>query len=891
MIALVVLSISVPSSIFYYVSKGLLVDQVDQYLNAELAKYSYDINGWLYTQAQAVVIIGDIVQKEYEKQDITKEFLHSYRSNGNISDIYIGFSDGSFLSAIGWQPEEGYDPRNRPWYQEVMQSGKLNISNVYFDFTSQQYAVAIGIPLKDKNGKTIGVLSEDILLDTLYDKIKEIQLKNLGYAYLMDTEGKIIVHKDQSLIGEDFNELIKNGIVFDSEIKAGKGKYTYQGETRLVVYDSLKNTHWRLVLVVKESQVYKPLYRLLLIYLVTIIIALIVASIVLKIFNGNIVRRLKMLSDASLALSKGNFDTEIADLGKDEVGEVSKAFERMKTEIKEKIDELDSSRVKYEELIENTVDVIFSIDREGYLITANSGFFDTFGTSKEVLGKEKFKEIVNATELGNILLLLIDEVIQKKQQLNHEIDDIENRYFNVTISPIFDKRIETVKGATVILHDSSDIKQYRNNLEWVSHHDVLTQLPNRFKLMEDMDSILWKANMNQSSLAVVLIDLDDFKSINDTLGYLSGDIILKRVAEILQDKFISYRIGADEFAVVVDAYSNHLELQNKVEEISKLLHYQFELELNTVYLSATLGVVVYPQDFSDIHEMMIHMDAALNYAKKNKKSAIQYYENFISRELEDRVILEKGLRRALDSREFVLFYQPIMDCRTGKIKGMEALIRWQRKDGRLISPGEFMPVAENMSIIHEIGIWVIKQAILDLKKLQTKGNKDFTMAINLSANQIKMPDFCEKVIEIITTEGVDPQFIEFEITESVLIESMELARKQFQKLIDFGAKISLDDFGTGFSSLNYIQYFPFDILKIDKSFIGYINEDTIGKSLVKHIIEIAHSRNMKIVAEGVETELQQTYLLERECDYIQGYLFSKPLSLEDFYHFIQKQEK
>jgi len=672
---------------------------------------------------------------------------------------------------------------------------------------------------------------------------------------------------------------------------SGTGIYIYNGERKIVTYDALMDTKWILALTVDEEQVYKPLYQLLWIYIIIVVAAVIVAIFMSGILNRNIIRRLKLLSNASILLSQGEFDTEVECDGKDEIGDVSKAFNRMKSEIKETISELNASRMNYEELIENTADAIYSVNASGYLITANTVFLEMFSIDRNAVGNELFDDLVQQSQLGSILVVLGKEIIEEKHLICRKIDNIENRYYTVTLSPILDKNCDVVKGVTAILHDTSEQEHSRSHLEWISHHDSLTQLPNRFKLMEDMDSIILKAKTSGKSFAVLFIDLDYFKSINDTLGYLAGDFVLKRVGKMLQDKYMSYRIGADEFVLIIDEYESPAHLVDQIDQLSEMMNHSFELDLNTVYNSATIGVVIYPYDFKDMNEMMIRGDATLNYGKKNGRAEVQFYDYSISENLEQKVRLEKGLRKALDNKEFILFYQPIMDNASQTVKGFEALIRWKKKDGTIISPGQFMPIAENMVLIHDIGLWVIEQALYDLKEFESRSKQDLTMAVNLSVNQIKPLDFCDKVIEIINKSGVDPHHIEFEITETVLIESLDLIKMQFEKLTCLGIKISLDDFGTGYSSLNYIQNFPFHILKIDKSFIDYIREETTARSLVEYIIDIAHGLDMEIVAEGVENELQKNYLFEKNCDYMQGYFYSKPIPAEEVYQFISKHSR
>lgn len=889
-IGLIVLSISIPFFVYYYVSREAIKEQVNGYLKLELAKNAYEINGWIETRSQSVIILSSLIQKYYVKEDITEELLKSYITDENVSDLYVGYEDGSFVSGIGWIPDSSYDPRIRPWYREMMDEGKFTVSNMYFDYTSDEYAVSIGMPLIDKNGKTIGVIAEDILLSSFYEKIQEIHLKHEGYAYLVDMNGKILVHRDKGLIGQNFNDLTEGEIKIDPSLtKEGSLTYTYKDEKKIVVYNSLPGTKWLLVLVAVEKEAYQPLYSLLLLFLIIAISTILLAFVLIGFFNRDIISRLKRLSEASISLSEGNFDVDVKDMGKDEIGDVSNAFTRMKNEIQDKMSELNTSRANYEELVENTADAICSVNRDGYLITANSVFLHLFSCESNVIGTVHFSEIVKGTMFGVILHSLLEEVLMSGNLIQRKLDDMDQRYYNVTLSPIMDVESKELKGVTTIIHDVSDLEISRIHLEWITHHDGLTDLPNRLKFMEDLNMVILKAKSKKNQFMVLLIDLDDFRNINDTMGYRVGDAILNNIADLLRRTYKSYRTGADEFAVVLEIESENEDLREQVLKIAKMIQGNYQIDFHTVYLTATMGAVCYPDDFSDVNEMMIRMDAALNYAKTYKKSDVQFYEYFISTELEKRVIIEKGLRHALENKEFVLFYQPIMIGNTKKIKGFEALIRWKKEDGCIITPGEFMPIAEHMLLMHEVGLWIIRQSLSDLKVVQEHYEESLSMAINISANQIKKKDFCENVIAIMEELQVDPNHVEFEITESVLIESLDLLRRQFQPLIDLGVRISLDDFGTGYSSLNYLQHFPFHILKIDKSFVDYIRQDITSKSLLNHIINIAHGMEMEIVAEGVENEMQSEYLVEKNCDYLQGYLFSKPLPVNEVLEFFQKE--
>lgn len=756
-ISLLIITIVLPGVIYYQFSKNVLEKQINNYLKAELTKYTYETEGWLQSHSQIISTIGDIIETSYYKENITADLLQSYINNKDISDIYIGFNDGTFLSGIGWIPPANYDPRSRSWYTEALASKDINISNIYSDMTTQKDAVSIGKNLKDKSGKIIGVIAEDLLVETIYKKINNIKLDNEGYAFLMDKTGKILVTPDYSLINHNFRELIENSSQSEIQTTSENFKtYIYRNQRKLIAFKDIKGANLRLALVIPEKTAYKPLSSLLTIYLYIALISILLASIISFVLDGNIVNRLRILSNVSNELRAGNFDVEMQELGKDEIGEVSQAFKRMQSQLKKSFSELD----------------------------------------------------------------------------------------------------------------------------WIAYHDLLTNLPNRLKLIEDMKILINDCENTEKQFAVVFVDLDDFKNVNDILGYAAGDLLLIKVGEVLNKKYRAYRIGADEFAVIISSFKTPEELHQKVEAVSTLLSHNFELKYNSIYNSATIGISVYPKDFQELREMMTCTDAALNKAKATSPGSIKYYEASILEELDKRIELESGLRNALEKKEFILNYQPIVD-KNQRIKGFEALIRWKREDGKIISPMEFIPVLENMAIIHDVGLWIIREAVTSLNKFKEYYKTDLTMAINLSANQIKQQSFCENVIELMKEVNADPKYIEFEITETVIIESIEIVRDQLKLLSDFGIRISLDDFGTGYSSLNYLQHFPINILKIDKSFIDYLKNDTVDKSLIKHIIEIAHWFNMETIAEGVETDFQNDYLIENKCDYIQGYLYFKPMNETD----------
>ncbi len=429
---------------------------------------------------------------------------------------------------------------------------------------------------------------------------------------------------------------------------------------------------------------------------------------------------------------------------------------------------------------------------------------------------------------------------------------------------------------------SARIAQAEKKLEYLASTDPLTGLPNRRAFYEQLEQRLQRGADACSRAALILIDLDDFKTVNDTLGHGAGDELLKHVAIALRQSVrladLVSRIGGDEFAVLVAIAKEKAEGIRTAERIARALARPFDLPRASIMASASLGVSVFPDDAADVVSLVSSADIALYAAKGVGKNAAVEFHPRMTVEARRRARLDSELRKAIETDALHLVYQPQFECRTGRLIGAEALVRWVHPVDGEISPTEFVPVAEDSDLIVALGHWVLRRACRDAARWNAEHSVDVHVAVNVSARQLRQPQFSEDVKAVLAESGLSPHLLELELTESQLMANMTAGVEAMRQLRAAGIRLSLDDFGTGYSSLSYLQAFPVNKLKIDRTFVNPLPRD--GQPIVTAIISMAHSFGIAVVAEGVEEPAQLAWLDDAGCDIVQGYLTGRPMSFE-----------
>ena len=453
---------------------------------------------------------------------------------------------------------------------------------------------------------------------------------------------------------------------------------------------------------------------------------------------------------------------------------------------------------------------------------------------------------------------------------------------------------ETLPVFVAIILDISERKHTEEQINYLAYHDSLTGLPNRQLLLERLAQAVAEADRHERLVAVLFLDLDRFKNINDSLGHDAGDVLLRDIAQRLMDSVRAgdtvARLGGDEFAVVLANIAHVDDVARVVQKIMDQCRAPFHIAEQDLFVTSSVGITLYPFDGMAPETLLKNADTALYHAKESGRNTFQFFTAELNRRVEHQMELEMAMRQALERNEFSLHYQPQVDLATGSVTGVEALIRWRRGTD-MISPLDFIPLAEETGLIVPIGEWVMRTACIQAREWQDQGLPAIKMSVNLSPRQLREQGLVETVRRILHETGLDASWLTIEITESGLMHNVQEAEDILGQLDALGLGIAIDDFGAGYSSLGYLKRFPIDLLKIDKSFVQDITTDPDDAAIALAIITMAHSLGMKVVAEGVETRPQLAFLQVRGCDVMQGYYFSKPLPAEELIQLLRANKR
>ncbi len=576
------------------------------------------------------------------------------------------------------------------------------------------------------------------------------------------------------------------------------------------------------------------------------------------------------------------------------IREQNQQLHRINSDLSERKLEVEQRESRLGRILHSSQNEIYIFDAKTLLfIEVNEGARKNLGYNMDEISKltpadikpefsqQEFLTYVQPLYKNHQKQLIFETLHQRKDHSTYPVE-VRLQLSHTEKTPVF----------FAIIQDITERKKNEQQIRYLANYDSLTDLPNRRFFMEKLMDALNQAKRYSKNIAVLYINLDRFKQINDSLGHSTGDGLLIGVAERLNtamrdSDYISRnnatnnnnfcRVGGDEFTILLNNITQAEDAALVARRIQEALSKSIMVEAREIFINTSIGIAVYPNDGKNIDDLVKNADTAMYDAKKAGRNTYRFYNDSMNARALENLEIENKLRKAHDLNQLELFFQPKINCKDSHICGVEALIRWQHETDGWISPADFIPIAEENGLIVPIGEWVINTAMHQCKKLHDAGFADLDVAINLSSRQFQNGDLANLIQQALEKHQVDPNHIEVEITESILMEDTELAEKTLNQIKAMGLHISIDDFGTGYSSLSYLKRFPVDILKIDKSFIRDVHVDNDDAAISGAIIAMAHQLGLKVVAEGVENKEQLEFLRERNCDQIQGFYFSKAL--------------
>lgn len=764
-------------------------------------------------------------------------------------------------------------------YFKLAKQGITNISDPLVSRVDNTLVITFAVPII-YDGDIIGVLYSTQDVEILSAITDGIRLGEYGRSYIIDSMGVTIAHEIREQVRNRVNILLEwKKLGYDKSMydffinmqrsEKGAGQYIFDGTKRYAGYAKIPGTDWYFGISAPRSQVFRSINQVysfvgILLLLITLIFS--AAQFYIRILR----KSLKIERNAATAA----IDTaNLVILYVDKHGVI---YEYNKhAEIKlgynkaEVIGIMKLSDIVASDSIDSYDKLMHHLNTGEQLSSLELSLKSSDGNVVYMVCNLNFLEDYDY-EYIEIIGIDISERIKMEKELVESHEELTSLYEELYASE------ETLR------EQYEELSQKEKKIHNLAYYDPLTGLANRINLENHFNNnILQK----QSKSAMLYMDIDNFKFVNDTFGHYMGDKLLavaaQNIKKVVGENHVAGRLGGDEFMIITDAYEDISEVEMLADKILKTFETSFYIEDSPINVSTSIGIALYPDNGENFNDLLKCADIAMYAAKAAGKENYVFFNDRMNESIVKKMKIQNSMKNAIGNNEFLLYYQPQYHIVSGRIKGFEALLRWNSSEHGFVSPADFIEIAETSGLIIPLGEWVLKEACEFIKNLYDMGHRDISISVNVSVIQLKQENFVNMVDSILKEKGLEPSSLELEITESLLIEDIELNLKKLKGLRKLGVRISLDDFGTGYSSLTYLRELPIDILKIDKSFIDNIMHDSDKSCLTGTIISLAHDLGLEVVAEGVEEEQQLKYLKCYNCDMVQGYLFSKPLPRQD----------
>lgn len=792
-------------------------------------------------------------------------------------------------------------------------------SKVYYDTIWHKWVVSVLVPVYRDN-EFFGVTGSDIALETLLAQLPIGDREQ--HLLVFDAKGQLLAHPDleksmleqygregkvlrtEDFVNPDLQKLIAETIRL--KLPESANSFVQNDETHIINIRKVEHLNWYIGIYKKRSSALSALEELKVKFFgLFILYAILVALLLHQALYQLVLRRIHSLVNAVVSFGKGQLQTEFPKANKDEIGTLNGSFRDMAIEIRKLIDGL-NQRISEKEIAEkaaNRLSKAVAFSGTGVVIT-NQNFEIEYVNPKmvEMTGFEE-RHFMGSSLLSIIsqeMAILVDDIDVDLRSRNYWRGDTllqgnerQSVWVSLSISPIREDAGE-ITSYVASAQDISFVKESQRKMEQLAYFDTLTGLANRTFFRMQLRKSMALAERGHYAFALFYFDLDEFKRINDTLGHDAGDQLLVEVANRLKKRLRTEdtiaRLGGDEFAVLLSGIEHQTHAMEVANTIQKTLNEPIKLGNNEVIISGSIGITMAPFDSQEEDQLLKHADLAMYEAKAKGRNTYHFYSQELNAAANERLFIENELRTGIRDKQFVIYYQPQVDSRNQHVVGYEALIRWFHPTEGMIPPTKFIPIAEATGLIVELGAWVLQEACEFAARLERKNLKN-NISINLSARQFKDANLVLTLDKIIKQTGVEPKRLHLELTESMLMGHVEAAILQLHQLKALGVSISIDDFGTGYSSLSYLKRFPVDILKVDRSFVKDIPDDSNDMEITAAIIAMAQKLKLNVVAEGVETIEQIEFLQNNNCYIVQGYYYSPPVSEADLPALFERLEQ
>lgn len=751
---------------------------------------------------------------------------------------------------------------DREYYKEAL-NGESSISVPVQNRADGSMTLVFTTPLINQE-KIIGTLSVSYPITFLSDITDKIRLGESGSAYILDSEGYTIAHKDRSLVLNRVNDSknlndpkLKKLAEIETKMiqgQKGAGEYYYNGIKKYMGYCPIGDTGWSIGVSAPKAELLAGLNRVSAILIALFICGTLIFVVVFSRTRFLSIKLLKHQKDARRIVDVTNLIILIIN-SNGELVSCNRYGTKMLQSLE--IDQQGRSLNIFELMPEGEVERLKSIMISMQLQESSASFDLTLKNDDRVvyLYSSIYKD-KDAYDEYKIFSIDLTDKVEQQNKLQESFEELKRVYNELAIT--------------------------NEKMERLAYTDTLTKLPNRSAIHYELFTFLSDKG-KEASCALLYIDADNFKLINDSFSHSVGNMLLVEIANrldnIRKDNELVGRFEGDEFVVFIKEYKSLKEVQSRVETILGVFSEPFNINGKLLHISVSAGISFYPENAQDADELLRSADVAMYHAKKTGKNKYVMFEQYMDEELIQRLNMENDLRRAIEKDEFILHYQPQINLSTGTVTGLEALIRWAEPNHGLVEPMRFIGVAEETGLIKQIGEWVLYEACSFIKELNDLTRGNYEISVNVSVVQLTQSDFVETVKKVLRETGLEPHLLELEITESMLVETVNKNIQTLSSLRQLGVKLSVDDFGRGFSSLSYIKDLPINSIKIDKTFVEDIpNNDN---SIIESIIHIAHQNNLVVIAEGVEKWEQKEYLKLYNCDKVQGFYYSKPVGKKE----------